>query len=108
MGFKDDLTADLSIFFNTDEFAETIAYTPVNGTLKNIPAIVDLLEDLGDDTLGKAKLIEVIIKKDDIETPVYRDSIVIGGNEYYVSTVSEGEGYVWRLLARRDFRGNFS
>lgn len=40
MTLKTQITSDLSTFFNTDEFAETVSYTPVGGAAVDITAIV--------------------------------------------------------------------
>ena len=53
MSFKDQLDEDLDVFFNTDEFAETVTYTPVeDGASKDIPALVDFDENPED--MGRA------------------------------------------------------
>lgn len=42
MSFKDQMASDArACFFNTNEFAETISYTPKNDIARSIPAIVD-------------------------------------------------------------------
>lgn len=42
MTFKSQMSVDMeSVFLNTDEFAESIVYTPKNGVAKTIPAIID-------------------------------------------------------------------
>lgn len=44
MTFKDQMTSDLSVFFNTDEFAETGTYTPVSGdAVENVVALINRL-----------------------------------------------------------------
>jgi hypothetical protein len=39
--FKDQMESDLSAFFNTNEFAETVSYTAVGGAAANITAVVE-------------------------------------------------------------------
>ena len=41
MSFKDQLISDLSIFFNTDEFAETVSYTPKGDIARDITGVVE-------------------------------------------------------------------
>jgi hypothetical protein len=39
--FQENLTADLAVLLNTDEFAESVTYTPSGGSAKTINALVD-------------------------------------------------------------------
>ena len=41
MSFKTQLSQDAGVFLNPGEFAETILYTPKNGTAKSIKAVID-------------------------------------------------------------------
>ena len=41
MSFKTQLAQDAGVFLNPGEFAETILYTPKNGTAKSIKAVIE-------------------------------------------------------------------
>lgn len=45
MSLKDIMNDDLDIFFNTDDFAETVTYKPKFGASKEVVALVDLLNE---------------------------------------------------------------
>ena len=69
MSFKDQMTQDsVKAFLNTYEFAETITYTPKNGTAKAIKAVINRKrinpagEDVGRVLVNQS---EVFIANDD-------------------------------------------
>lgn len=45
MTLKTEMAADLAVFYNTDEFAEDIKYTPRGFAERTIPAILDPAEE---------------------------------------------------------------
>jgi len=99
MTFKTDMTTDLSVLFNTDEFAETVTYSG-----EDISAVVDygLDQDMGDEaTVDRALL---CVKQSDVSSPAYRDAVVIGTATWYVKNVKSGDGYVWVLEITKDER----
>ena len=70
MSFKDQMTQDsVKAFLNTYEFAETITYTPKNGTAKAIKAVINRKrinpagEDVGRVLVNQS---EVFIANDDV------------------------------------------
>lgn len=74
----------LNIFFNTNEFAETVTYTPNGGIAKNIN-IIQLNEDaalLEPHPLKDSKTI--LVKYADVNEPNYGDIITWGGDTWYV------------------------
>ena len=91
------MTSDLSTFFNTDEFAETVSY---NGS--DISGVVDFGEDLNEQSDGLQAVATLYIKKSDVADPNYRDTVVIDSVTWRVSRVSEGDGAVWKLGLTRD------
>jgi len=100
MTFKSQLTTDMSVFLNTDEFAETITY---NGS--PIDAIVDYGEDLDDVKNGTNSIADTIqVMVSDVATPAYRDAVIIGGNTYAVLRRKSGDGYTWTLEIYRGER----
>ena len=99
MTLKTQMTSDLSTFFNTDEFAETVSY---NGS--DISGVVDFGEDLNEQSDGLQAVATLYIKKSDVADPNYRDTVVIDSVTWRVSRVSEGDGAVWKLGLTRDER----
>ena len=51
MTFKDILAADLAVFINSDEFGETVTYTPYGGTGASVSAVV-IREEYTKDYIG--------------------------------------------------------
>lgn len=99
MTLKDDITSDLSVFFNTNEFAETVTY---NGT--DIPAIVEYEENLDEQTGSAVAIATLTIKKSDVSDPDYLDTVVIGSDTWKVRNRIEGNAYIWKLALYRDER----
>ena len=69
------MTTDMTVFFSTDEFAETIYYTPKDGLRTSITGIFTRNQPLQEpyvrgDTMAKA---EIVVKKTDITSPQYGD-----------------------------------
>ena len=109
--FTDQITADLdNVFFNTEEFAFDIVYTPkATGTGLPIKALVafggvdNIRGNSGDGytwtlicerdvrsdfSRGSTRTIaNVVIKSSDIPEPRYRDRITIDGKDYRVTEV---------------------
>lgn len=99
MTLKDQITSDLSTFFNADEFAETVSY---NGS--DISGVVDFGEDLNEQSDGLQAVATVFVKKSDVVDPDYRDTVVIDTVTWHVSNIQEGDSDVWKLNITRDAR----
>ena len=108
MTFKDQLEEDLDVFFNTEEFAETVAYTPSGeGGPMDIPALVDFdenPEDMGANVRSSGR---ITVKAADVPAPGYRDAFVRGGKIFTIVRVLRGDGRVFRLAFERDVRPTF-
>jgi len=84
MTLKTQMTSDLSVFFNGDEFSETISYTATGEIAVDISAIVDrsgeLLEDYvrGENTA----MITITVKKADVPNKAYGDTFTIDENAW--------------------------
>ena len=76
MTFKEQLTTDLSVFFNTDEFAETITYTPSGGSPVSIPAIINRDAPLQEPYIRgeNTAISEIMVKTSDVSNPQYGDT----------------------------------
>ena len=72
MAFKDILAADMAVFINSDEFGETVTYTPSGGTGASISAVV-IREEYTKDYIGSElhlmKRARATISAADISTP---------------------------------------
>lgn len=104
MSFATQKTADLAVFFNTAEFAETITY---NGA--SINAIVELgLEDeFSKNVMSRGR---ITVKRSDVLVPAYRDAVVYRSNTYRVYQDSDkniaisGDNEIWTLPIMIDER----
>ena len=78
MTFKSQLTSDLSIFYNSDEFAETVSYTPVGGAARDITAIVTRQGSRQEPYIrGEfTALAEIEVKKSEVTNPQHGDTYV--------------------------------
>lgn len=102
---KTQMTNDLSIFFDTDDFADTVTYNGVS-----IPAIVDYgkrqdgRENDGQDR--QTVMATIAVKVASVASPAYRDTVVIGSSTYRVMKPLplRGDGYIWVLAIERDER----
>ena len=96
MTHKTEMTTDLAVFFNGDEFAETVTY---NGT--DITASVEYGE--GETGGSAARRATLFVKKSDVTLPTYRDTVVIGSEKWRVfedsaqEAVISGDDYVWEI-----------
>jgi len=75
MTFSSQLTTDLAVFFNTDEFAETVIYTATGGVAASITAIVTR-EGEGQEPYVRGIFTAtalVLVKKSEVATPRHGD-----------------------------------
>jgi hypothetical protein len=99
MTLKAQLTTDLSVFFDTNEFAETVTYNaaPIIG----IPDYGADQDSNDSDSMTKAT---IFVKASDVPAPKYRDTVIINSIVWNVLNITEGDGYVWKLNLYRDER----
>lgn len=102
MTLKTDMTDDLDVFFDTDEFAETITY---NST--SISAVVEYGEKFDERSGLVVATAEIEVKVSDVADPADDDTAVIGSNTWYYDRILSGDGYVWKLQFVRDRRLTF-
>ncbi|MFA5316198.1 MAG: hypothetical protein WC369_02100 [Dehalococcoidales bacterium] len=115
MSFKDAIKEDATaVFLNTNEFAETIVYTPKNGVGKSIKAIVDRErispadEDSGRVLLNQVKIliandatygvISIVKGTDQVSLPE-----VVGGTaiDWVVMDILGQDEGMWQLLLQK-------
>lgn len=94
MTFKSNLAGDIDkIFLNTDEFADTITYTPDGGGSKQIKAIVDGLDIIQSDVAtreNETDTIRITINSDPtlgIASPGYGDTAIVKSLTYKLNSV---------------------
>ena len=100
MTFKDSLEADMAVFFNAEEFAETIVYNGVE-----IVAVVDVggtpaeaEESLRDEAL-------IYVKASDVTAPAYGDAVTARGHEWKVRRVPDAhDGFIWTISVIKNTR----
>jgi hypothetical protein len=109
MSLATQLTNDLSVFFNVNDFAVSVVYTPYGGVAKTISIIEDVENaSLHSDSLEDEKVI--LLKYDDINTPYYHDSLVLRSETWYVVRNYTGgfNDKLWKLgiskTARRSLK----
>ena len=97
MTFKDTTLKDdiKNIFFNKDEFAEDLQYTPSGGIAQTVTVILDRLNTVQNDSADReneTKTIRLKIPTDitiGIAVPAHGDSIVLDSITYKLNEVVE-------------------
>ena len=99
MTLKTQITADQSVFFDTDSVAETVTYndTPISA---DFTYGADPQRDAGSQ---KAKGV-LVVKKTDVAAPAYPDTVVIGSTTWYVLNIAKGDDDSWVLNIYTDER----
>jgi len=104
MTLKTAMASDLGLFFNTDDFAETVTYAgsdiiaiPDYDEAKKTIAGKTPMEGVGDYAF-------LAVKQSDVATPAYRDSVIINTITWRVAKIDSGDGFVWNLIIKKDER----
>ena len=103
MTLKTQMTSDLSAFFSTDEFAETIIYTPSGGDAVSIVAILEDMDPSIMDVAPPADSMILHVLYSDVSDPQRGDTFTISSETWYlVENIGGGshEG-TWKLLVSR-------
>jgi hypothetical protein len=100
MTFKTQLASDLaSVFFNTDEFAESVTYTRDGYFPETVKAIIDYgqgEEYQGSDSYGVNATMNVMVSE--IETVTNKDTVVIGTDTWGVIGARKiNDGLEWEI-----------
>ncbi len=78
------MTADLDVFFNTDEFADTITYTPADGDPVSISAVLGDQNATIQDPEPAGDSMVIFVKASDVADPGYRDQFTINSETWYL------------------------
>jgi hypothetical protein len=106
MTLKADLTTDLTTFFNTDEFAESVTYTATGVAAKTIKVILDKEDPTIQATTPPGDSMIILAKYADITAPRRGDTFTINSETWYVIGDPQGgraEG-IWHIEASRSAR----
>lgn len=107
MTLKTDMAADLTnVFFNTDEFAESISYTPKGGAAATIKVILSDEDATIQSPTAPGDHMVVVAQYTDIATPQRGDTFTINSiTWYFVEIVLGGraEG-LWHIRVSRSAR----
>jgi hypothetical protein len=99
MTFKEQIVIDAeTVFFNTDECAEAITYTPVgSSTARSVHAVIDRdprVPMKWDDGTGEKVEADIYVSSDandGIPSPSPRDKFTFDGFNYYASEITPQE-----------------
>jgi len=106
MTLATQIVSDLPVFFNTDEFATSVVYTPNGGAATTITILEDTqnagLQD--PDSVSDEKVI--VVKYTDLNTPDKGDTFVLNSEIWYiVGNLGGGQkDGIWMLRASRSAR----
>lgn len=103
--FKEQMAADLaSVFYNTDDFAESVVYAPAGKSPKTIKAIITYGE--GDEYRGansygvKATMTCMV---SDVSQPTNKDTVSIDGVTWGVVGANKiNDGLEWKIELNKD------
>lgn len=84
MSLKTQMTNDLTTFFNTDEFADTITYIPVDGLPVSITAFFGDQNATLQDPEPPGDSIIIFVKTSEVENPQYKDQFIINSESWYL------------------------
>ena len=107
MSFADAITTDLSVFFNTNHFAVSVIYTPLNREGSTIPIIIASGDESLQDPQPAGDELVILAKESDIATPNPKgDRFTIDSITYYLTKNEAGpkpDG-IWQLRISRSER----
>ena len=99
MTLSEQLLSDLPVFFNTDEFSQTVTYAG-----SSIDAVVSFNKNLDDAGQSPMATGLIRVKASDVANPDYRDAVIISGVTWRVRRIESGDGNTWQLEVYRDER----
>ena len=95
MTLKDQMTSDIAVFFNDDEFAEDITYTAKGESAATISAIVIKDAPLQEPYVrgSETATCEIIVKVSDVGTPQNGDVFTLNDSEIWEFDPTNGVIY---------------
>lgn len=103
MTLKTQITADLSTFYTTDEFAETIAYTPSGGDAVPVLAIAEDIDPSIMDVQPPSDSMILNVQVSEVSNPQRGDIFTISSETWYLLKNLGGGSQIgeWKLLISR-------
>lgn len=96
------------VFLNSDEFAESVSYTPFGSSAKSINAVVEYEETVESspqiDGRGRVKRARMYISTDatdGVATPTNKDTVEINSADWNVVGSPESDAGMWVLSIER-------
>ena len=100
------METDLSVFFNEDEFAESVTYTPSGGDPVAVSIIIDASDESLQDPQPAADEIIISVRESEVSSPGTGDTFTIDSETWYVLEIISGPKAtgIWRLRLTRSER----
>jgi hypothetical protein len=106
MTLKNQIQADEDVFYDDDDFAETVMYNTQSSS-DQILALVNRGENLKHET-NKAKITSTVwVKRSDITQPTYKDTVVFDSYTWIVEKIDSGGLIDWKVSLRRGSKTKF-
>ena len=103
MGFKEQLATDAAnVFFNEDEFAETVLFTPQGGLSVYAKAIITYDAEPTNARGGTATEAMISFPVAIVGNPVYGDSVMVGAEYWKVINQVSRDAAVVVLSIRKE------
>lgn len=104
MSFQSQLAADLGVFWNSAEFAESATYTTLAGATSTVEAVLDPGQALSEGSPGQSAVGTCFVKSSQVATPVRYETLTMGGTTWRIDDIISGDGYSWILSVSTDHR----
>lgn len=111
MTLKTQILADLPVFFNVDEFAESVTYTPKGAAAKTVTICFGAEDPAAQTPAPPGDAMVILVKYADAAAPTTGDTFLIDGVTWNLSGIVSGgpEAGIWQIRvtrsARRDIGG---
>lgn len=105
MTFQTQLTADLAVFFNPDEFGRAATYTPVSGSAVTTTIMIEEGAGMQENVVGinPAAVGKAWVKLSAVASPKQHDTITIGARTWSViEELSRDESVAVLLIANKE------
>lgn len=103
------MASDMAVFYNADEFAESVTYTAKGSAGVSITAIITRDSELLEPYVGRGEdnaMSEIRVQKTEVPTPQYGDKFTFGGRDWWFDP-ARGASYEddneWVIQLERDF-----
>ena len=103
MTFKESLASDAkAVFLNTDEYADSVTYTPVSGTPSTIPCVLLFGMEQSQGRGGVSSVADALVARSDVDIPAYGDTITLDDVVWKVVAILAKDSAVSQLSLRKD------